>query len=99
MLAERAAAEPFHELVRRLVIEPAGLTRTAYLRSDALPGDAAFGYLHAADHEDALRTNLLNLPVVGGGDGGILTTAGDVVALLDGVRRGSHRVARRPARR
>ncbi len=38
VLAERAAAEPFHDLVRRLVIEPAGLTRTAYLRSDALPG-------------------------------------------------------------
>ena len=71
LLAERAAQEPFHELVRRLVIEPAGLARTAYLRSDALPGDAAFGYLQAADHEDALRTNLLNLPVVGGGDGGI----------------------------
>ena len=27
LLAERAADEPFHELVRRLVIEPAGLTR------------------------------------------------------------------------
>ena len=82
LLAERAADEPFHDLVRRLVIEPAGLARTAYLRSDALPGDAALGYLHAADHEDALRTNVLTLPVVGGGDGGILTTAGDVVALL-----------------
>ena len=83
ILAERAARTPFHELVSEHVIERAGLLGTAYLRSDELPADAALGYLHAADHEDGLRTNVLNLPVVGGGDGGIFTTAGDVVALLD----------------
>lgn len=74
LLAERAAGTPFHELVRRLVIEPAGLGRTAFLRSDELPGDAALGYLDGT----GLRTNVLHLPVVGGGDGGIFTTAGDV---------------------
>ena len=36
---------PFHDLVQRHVIDRAGLSRTAYLRSDALPGDAALGYL------------------------------------------------------
>ena len=46
LLAERAAGVPFHDLVQRHVIDRAGLTRTAYLRSDALPGDAALGYLH-----------------------------------------------------
>lgn len=74
ILAERAAGEPFHELVAGRVIEPAGLTHTAYLRSDELPGDAAVGYLEAT----GLRTNVLHLPVIGGGDGGIFTTAGDV---------------------
>lgn len=73
LLAERAAATPFHDLVRRQVIERAGLTHTDYLRSDELPGDAALGYLH----RDDLRTNVLHLPVIGGGDGGIYTTAGD----------------------
>jgi CubicO group peptidase (beta-lactamase class C family) len=81
LLAERAGGEPFHDLVRSLVIEPAGLAHTAYLRSDALPGNAASGYLHGPDHAEALRTNVLHLPVVGGGDGGIFTTAGDVCAL------------------
>ena len=81
LIAERAAGVPFHDLVRRHVIDRAGLTRTAYLRSDALPGDAALGYLHAEGHADELRTNVLHLPVVGGGDGGIFTTAGDVLAL------------------
>jgi len=55
------------------------------LRSDELPGDAAVGYLHA----DGLRTNVLHLPVVGGGDGGVFTTVGDVARLwaaLEGDR-------------
>ena len=81
LLAERAAGVPFHDLVQRHVIDRAGLTRTAYLRSDALPGDAALGYLHPEGHADELRTNVLHLPVVGGGDGGIFTTAADLVTL------------------
>lgn len=79
LLAERASGTPFHALVEREVIDRAGLTGTAYLRSDELPGDAALGYLHA----EGLRTNVFHLPVVGGGDGGIYTTAGDVAALWE----------------
>jgi hypothetical protein len=45
---------------------------TAFLRSDALPGDAAIGYV--ADG----RTNVHHLPVVGSGDGGAYTTVADV---------------------
>ena len=83
LLAERAAGEPFHELVRRRVCEPAGLTDTAFLRSDELPGRAAIGYLG-----DGPRTNVFHLPVLGSGDGGIYSTAADIrslwTALFDG---------------
>jgi CubicO group peptidase (beta-lactamase class C family) len=82
LLAERIAGVPFTELVHTRVCVPAGLTGTAFLRSDALPGRTATGYL-----EDG-RTNVFSLPVVGHGDGGIYTTAPDVrafwPALLDG---------------
>jgi CubicO group peptidase (beta-lactamase class C family) len=78
LLAERVSGVRFQELVRQQVIEPAGLAATAYLRSDELPGDAAHGYLD----DDGLRTNVLHLPVVGGGDGGVYTTAADVHALF-----------------
>lgn len=77
ILAERASGTPYHDLVRTQVLQRAGLTRTDFLRSDELPGDAAWGYLHLG----GLRTNVLHLPVLGGGDGGIFTTAGDVAAL------------------
>jgi CubicO group peptidase (beta-lactamase class C family) len=84
LLAERAASQRFHDLVRRLVIEPAGLHRTAYLRSDELPGDAARGYLEPT----GLATNVLHLPVVGGGDGGIFTTVGDIHLLWEALETG-----------
>lgn len=74
LLAERAAGTPYHDLVRDLVCRPAGMQDTAFLRSDALPGRAATGYLATT----GLRTNVLHLPVVGCGDGGVFTTGHDV---------------------
>ena len=76
LIAERASGVAFHDLVEQRVCDPAGMTRTAFLRSDELPPDAAVGYLFA----DGLRTNVLHLPVRGSGDGGIYTTAGDMAA-------------------
>lgn len=77
LVAERASGVAFHELVRTLVCGPAGLVDTAFLRSDELPGRAARGYLWVDD----LRTNVLHLPVLGNGDGGIYSTAADLSAL------------------
>ena len=77
LLAERASGVGYHELVRTLVCEPAGMVDTAFLRSDELPGRAARGYLAV----DGLRTNVLHLPVVGVGDGGVYSTAADFQAL------------------
>jgi CubicO group peptidase (beta-lactamase class C family) len=77
LIAERASGEPFHDLMRSRVCEPAGMTQTEFLRSDELPGDAALGYLTV----DGVRTNVFHLPVRGSGDGGIYSTAADVSAL------------------
>jgi CubicO group peptidase (beta-lactamase class C family) len=74
LLAERAAGADYHDLVRTLVCEPAGMVDTAFLRSDELPGRAATGYLSV----DGLRTNVLHLPVRGSGDGGVYSTAADI---------------------
>ncbi|MFJ7211371.1 serine hydrolase domain-containing protein [Amycolatopsis sp. NPDC098790] len=82
LIAERIAGIPFAELVHARVTEPAGMTDTAFLRSDALPARTATGYL-----EDG-RTNVFSLPVVGFGDGGIYSSAPDFrkfwPAFLDG---------------
>ena len=77
LMAERATGVEFHDLVRTLVCEPAGMTDTAFLRSDELPGRTALGYLDV----DGPRTNVFHLPVRGSGDGGVYSTAADISAL------------------
>ena len=81
LLAERASGEDYHDLVRTLVCEPAGMVDTAFLRSDELPGRAALGYLSV----DGLRTNVLHLPVRGSGDGGVYSTVADFSAFWDAL--------------
>ena len=84
LLAERASGVGFHDLVRTLVCEPAGMVDTAFLRSDELPGRAALGYLTV----DGLRTNVLHLPVVGSGDGGAYSTVADLSSFWDALLAG-----------
>jgi CubicO group peptidase (beta-lactamase class C family) len=81
LIAERVSGVPFHDLVVQRVCEPAGMTRTSFLRTDELPDDAALGYL---DRERD-RTNATKLPVRGNGDGGIYTTAADLAAFWDAL--------------
>jgi CubicO group peptidase (beta-lactamase class C family) len=75
LIAERASGVGFHDLVIRSVCEPAGLSDTEFLRSDALPARAALGYLEV---DGATVTNVFHLPIRGNGDGGIYSTAGDI---------------------
>ena len=45
LIAERVSGIGFHDLVEQRVCAPAGMTRTAFLRSDELPAGAARGYV------------------------------------------------------
>ena len=65
----------FHDLVHQRVCSPAGMHATAFLRSDALPGDAALGYVLV---DGQWLSNVFHLPVRGTGDGGAFTTVDDV---------------------
>jgi CubicO group peptidase (beta-lactamase class C family) len=75
IIAERVAGRSYHDLVRELVLAPAGMTDSDFLRSDDLPGNAATGYVEIGGH---WRTNVFHLPVLGSGDGGMFTTSGDI---------------------
>jgi len=79
VLAERAGATPYHQLVQERVLDRAGMVESAFLRSDRLPGRAATGYL---DNE-SLWNNTLHLPVRGTGDGGIYSTLADLDRFWD----------------
>ena len=96
LIAERVSGIPFERLVQERVCAPAGMPDTAFLRADEPAGRTALGYLDA----HGLRTNVLHLPVVGSGDGGISSTAADIrafwVALFSGRIVSLDRVGRSP---
>jgi CubicO group peptidase (beta-lactamase class C family) len=72
---EVATGRSFYDLVQERVLDPAGMTDTAFERTDRLPAAAAIGYL--ADG----RSNVLHLPVRGAGDGGAYSTVRDLEGL------------------
>lgn len=86
LLAERASGVPFHHLVRDRVCRPAGMIRTEFLRSDALPGDAALGYVEV---DGTWVSNVFHLPVRGTGDGGAFTTVDEVHRLWNALYAGA----------
>ena len=43
LITERVSGRSFQDLIDEQVCKPAGMTNTAFLRSDALPGRAALG--------------------------------------------------------
>jgi CubicO group peptidase (beta-lactamase class C family) len=94
LIAERVSGVPFERLVQERVCRPAGMVDTEFLRSDEPTDHVALGYLDS----HGLRTNVLHLPVLGSGDGGIYTTAADVrafwLALCSGRIVSADRVAR-----
>ncbi len=82
LLAERASGVGYHELVDERVCRPAGMTSTAFLRSDSLPGDAALGYVEV---DGRWVSNVFHLPVRGTGDGGAFTTVDDVQRMWEAL--------------
>jgi len=81
LLAERAGGVPYAELVRARVTEPSLMADTGFVRTDDVPGGVAMGYLDVT----GLRTNVLHLPVLGVGDGGLTTTVADVRRLWEAL--------------
>ncbi len=85
LVIEELAGVPYQEFVQARIFDRAGMSDSGFFRLDALPGSTALGYVDAAD--GSWRTNVYNLPVVGGPDGGAFSTARDMArfwAALDG---------------
>jgi len=74
LVVEAVTGTSYHDVVSQRVLEPAGMTATAFHRGDQLPGSAAIGYL---DDELGWRTNAFHLPLRGTGDGGAYSTLDD----------------------
>lgn len=73
----------YHDAVGARVLDPAGMSRSGFFRSDELPSNAALGYLRDG------RTNVFHLPIIGGGDGGVYLTLDDTESLWAALASGA----------
>ena len=88
-VVEEVTGQPFVDVVRERVMAPAGMTASGFLRTDGAEADVAVGCLPRASREAPWRTNVLRVPVVGGGDGGAHVTARDADRFLTAYDDGS----------
>jgi CubicO group peptidase (beta-lactamase class C family) len=58
------------------------MNNSGFYPLNKLPENTALGYV---EEENGWRTNVYNLPIVGGGDGGAFTTVGDLYKLWDAL--------------
>lgn len=66
----------YRDFIRSEVLQPAGMSRSGFFAFNELPGNTALGYLDAG-----FATNIYKVPLRGGGDGGMYTTAADMARL------------------
>jgi CubicO group peptidase (beta-lactamase class C family) len=81
----------FPELVAREVLGPLGMADSGFWALDDVVPGLAVGYLPPetdaapGSREASWRTNVYAVPAIGGPDGGVQTTAEDLIRLLDGL--------------
>lgn len=73
ILIEKLSGELYRDFIGTNVLTPAGMTHSGFFASNDLPGNTAIGYM-----EDRCRTNVFQLPIRGGSDGGMYTTSEDL---------------------
>jgi CubicO group peptidase (beta-lactamase class C family) len=86
LVIEAVSGKLFQQFVADEIITPHGLRHTGFYYMNALPSNTAYGYME--DESGVWRTNIFNLPIVGGSDGGLYTCAGDLDILWRAIFNG-----------
>jgi CubicO group peptidase (beta-lactamase class C family) len=72
IILERLTGVLYRDYIKEKVFRPADMKDSGYYAFDHLPGNTAYGYKTNGE------TNIYNLPIRGGSDGGAYTTAPDL---------------------
>ena len=75
---EEITGMSYQDYITQEILKPIGMEQSGFFWLNKLPENTAFGYLNDAA---GWRTNIYNLPIVGGSDGGVFTTARDISIL------------------
>ena len=86
VIIERISGQLYRDYMRENVFSPIDMDSSGFFAFDSLPDNTACGYKRTED--GALATNVDNLPVRGGGDGGAYTNLADIRTLWSAFFRG-----------
>ena len=89
IVLEHVTGRAYVDLVQERVFDRAGMTSTGFLRLDEPHPDVAVAYLDPEVPGGPRRTNVYTIPVIGGADGGAMSTPRDLSRFLDRVADGS----------
>jgi CubicO group peptidase (beta-lactamase class C family) len=78
MLIEKLTGRLYRDFIHESVLQVANMHRSGFYAFNDLPENTANGYL-----KDRRTTNIYQLPLRGGGDGGMYTTTGDLRAFWE----------------
>lgn len=68
--------------IEKYIFRAIGMNNSGFFELNRLPENTAIGYVK---DDNGWCTNIYNLPIVGGGDGGAFTTVGDLYILWDAL--------------
>ena len=91
MAIEKVSGVPYPEYMRRNIFRPCDMTDTDFLPADAAADHVAEGYVPILDRDRNLvgwKSNVYDLTIEGGADGGSTSTADDLVRFSRLLRQG-----------
>ncbi len=80
IVIEQVSGMAYTEYVKQHIFNLADMKHSGFFPLNQLPENTANGYI---DKGDSWQTNVYNLPIIAGGDGGAFTTVEDVYRLWD----------------
>ena len=82
LVIEQITGTSYPEAVQSRVFDPAGMTESGFFRLDEAVPNVATGYLALTSPGAPRRANIYSIPVIGGADGGAMSTTGDLNRFL-----------------
>jgi CubicO group peptidase (beta-lactamase class C family) len=76
----------YHEFIDKEILQKANMTNSGFFYMNDVPNNTALGYIDPSNAPT--KTNIFDLPIVGGGDGGLFTTAPDMHRFWGALREG-----------
>jgi len=75
LVVEAVSKRNFQDYVTEEIIVPLGLVHTGFYKMNQLPANTAIGYTH--EETGIVRSNIYEVPIIGGADGGLFSCAKD----------------------